>query len=299
MLAVSGLSAGILAESSMTPWKPEFHLDIFLLFLGIAVGYLVGIRRLAPRFAPDAAHPWTALQRFSFVSGMGAMWIAVGWPIHEAAERYLYSAHMIQHLMLAFVVAPLLLAATPGWFMRAVLGRGVLYSAAKFVSRPLPAFLISTVVMASIHLPFLVSDMQQIDTFHAFMHGVMLLSGLIMWMPVLSPMPEFPRVSPLLRCLYLLGQSLLPTVPASFLTFSNAPIYSWYEKLPRLWGIQVLNDQLVAGLIMKLGGGIFLWIAIVVIFFRWHGESDRIARGAPMRWEEIEDELNDMGLART
>jgi len=299
VVALLGPTMSAIASSSMAPWKPELHLDILLLFCGIAVGYIVGIRRLAPRFAPDPSQPTSRLQRISFLCAMGAMWVAVGWPIHEAAERYLYTAHMIQHLMLALVVAPLLLIAIPGWFMRALLGRGILYSVVKFLSRPLTAFLVSTFVMAAIHLPLLVSGMQRIDTFHAFMHGVMLFAGLIMWMPVLSPMPEFPRVGPLLRCLYLLGQSVLPTVPASFLTFTDNPIYSWYEKLPRLWGIQALNDQLVAGLVMKLGGGIFMWLAIVVIFFKWHGEADRIARGAPMRWEEIEEELNDIGLART
>ena len=104
-----------------------------------------------------------------------------------------------------------------------------------------------------------------------------------MWLPVLSPIPDLPRLSDPLRMLYLFGHSLLPTIPASFLTFGRTPIYTFYEEFPRLWGWTPLLDQTVAGILMKLGGGFILWTIIGVIFFRWHA--------AERRWDEIEARL--------
>ena len=57
----------------------------------------------------------TAKQRTAFVAGVAFLWLVSDWPLHDIAERYLYSAHMIQHLVMAFVAAPLFLIATPRW----------------------------------------------------------------------------------------------------------------------------------------------------------------------------------------
>jgi putative membrane protein len=98
-----------------------------------------------------------------------------------------------------------------------------------------------------------------------------------MWWPVLGPIPDLPKLTPLMGMGYLFLQSLIPTIPASFLTFADEPVYEIYETLPRLWGLSALDDQLIAGLIMKIGGGAVLWTAIAVIFFRWAFEEERAA----------------------
>jgi putative membrane protein len=90
-----------------------------------------------------------------------------------------------------------------------------------------------------------------------------------------SPLPEIPRLAPPTRMVFLFLQSIVPTLPASFLTFGTTPLYRFYEKVPHLWGMSTLDDQQVAGLIMKIGAGLLLWMIIAVIFFRWAGEEDR------------------------
>jgi putative membrane protein len=97
----------------------------------------------------------------------------------------------------------------------------------------------------------------------------------VMWWPVMSPLPEMPTLSPPGQMIYLFIQSLAPTIPASFLTFGRSPLYPVYASFPRIWGIGVLNDQLMAGLIMKLIGGLLLWAVIAVIFFRWFEQEQR------------------------
>ena len=93
-------------------------------------------------------------------------------------------------------------------------------------------------------------------------------------MPLLSPLPEVPRLQPLVRMLFLFLQSVVPTVPASFLTFGDHPLYQFYEHVPRLLGISALDDMQIAGLIMKIVVGFSLWITIAIIFFRWYNAEE-------------------------
>ncbi|MBW3667054.1 MAG: cytochrome c oxidase assembly protein, partial [Actinobacteria bacterium] len=77
----------------------------------------------------------------------------------------------------------------------------------------------------------------------------------------------------------LVLQSLLPTIPASFLTFSSVPIYPVYGDASLVWGLSAVTDQTVAGIVMKLGGGLLIWGTIAVIWFRWTSEE--------RDWEEL------------
>jgi putative membrane protein len=97
----------------------------------------------------------------------------------------------------------------------------------------------------------------------------------MMWWPVIGPIPDTPRLAPFPRIGYLFLQSLVPTVPASFLTLATGTVYAVYEGLPRLWGISIQTDQTSAGLIMKFGGGLIIWIAITITFFSWFAEEER------------------------
>jgi putative membrane protein len=104
-----------------------------------------------------------------------------------------------------------------------------------------------------------------------------------MWMPVLSPTTAIPRLPPPGQMGYLFAQSLLPTIPASFLTFSTVPLYPVYGDAALAFGITAVADQTIAGVIMKLGGGLLLWATIAVIWFRWTKQE--------REWERLESTL--------
>jgi putative membrane protein len=128
-------------------------------------------------------------------------------------------------------------------------------------------------------------------------HTLIVLSSLIVWMPLLSPLPEVPRFHPLLRMLFLFLQSVVPTVPASFLTFGDTPLYHFYETVPRLWGVSALHDMQSAGLIMKIGAGTVLWIVVGIVFFRWYADEEGNASGARRASRDLDRELRElMGL---
>ena len=60
----------------------------------------------------------------------------------------------------------------------------------------------------------------------------------------------------------------------SFLTFGAHPLYSFYDHVPRLWGISPLSDMQVAGVIMKIGVGLTIWVIIAILFFRWYSAEE-------------------------
>src|SRR5207248_3664843 len=76
---------------------------------------------------------------------------------------------------------------------------------------------------------------------------------------------------------YLFTQSILPTLPSGMLTFGGKPLYKDYEHFGRLWGISVLSDEGIAGLIMKIGIGLMLWVAIAIVFFKWSATEESFA----------------------
>src|SRR5260370_41650444 len=88
-------------------------------------------------------------------------------------------------------------------------------------------------------------------------------------------------------------QSIVPTVPASFLTFGSTVLYHSYAHRASIWGLSPVQDQQVAGLIMKIGAGILLWSLIAVTFFRWAADEERAQQ--PRLRRELSRELTRMG----
>jgi len=181
---------------------------------------------------------------------------------------------MVEHLALALVVAPALLNGTPAWLMRLVVKP--ILPVLRFVTRPLIAFAFFNIVLALIHVPAILEAMLSSEAVHFGLHLALLLSAAIMWWPVVGPIPDIPKLRPEMAMGYLFLQSLIPTIPASFMTSADDVVYKAYEEFPRLWGFDDVAAQLGAGLLMKLGGAVVLWGAIPVIFFRWAASENQL-----------------------
>lgn len=262
------------------PVELHLHPEVIALCVGLLVGYWALIRRygrlMRPR--PDQ-RPVARKQVVAFVAGVLALWLASGSPLHDLAERYLYTAHMVQHLIQALVVPPLLLLGVPDWMGELLLRRVRVQQVVRFLARPVIAAVLFNLTLALLHWPAVVDLMLVSEGFHAVSHVALIATGILMWANVVSPVPELvPRLSPLVQMFYLFIMTLLPTIPASFLTLGEAPLYHAYEAFPRLWGISALDDMRLAGLVMKSGGGFFLWGIIAVMFFRWAGAEERAER---------------------
>jgi putative membrane protein len=254
---------------------PSFHLhpDVFLLLGGVWAAYLLALRRRVEG-DPQAAEG-LGRRRILFSLGMLALFVGSTWPMHDLAEQRLYAAHMVQHMLYTLVAPPLLVAGIPVWMWRAFLRIRPLAIVFRFLVRPLVALIVFNGVLLFTHWPAVVEASIRSEPLHLALHMLIVGSGIVMWWPVMSPVPELPALSPPGQMIYLFLQSLAPTIPASFLTFGHSPLYPAYATFPRIWGLDVLDDQLIAGLVMKLVGGAILWGFIISIWFRWYARDAR------------------------
>jgi putative membrane protein len=257
------LLLGHVARLGHSPWDFHLHPDVLVVMSIAAVGYVMASRRYAP--SPDVTP--SRRNRWCFWTGLGLLWLFSEWPIHDLAEGVSYAVHMVQHLAMTFVVPPLLLLGIPSWMARAVL-RPVL-PIVRFAARPLIALLLFNGIVVLTHWPLMVTAAVDSGGAHLAQHVLLVVSAMVMFLPVLSPLPEIPRLPPLFAMVYVFAQSLIPTVPASWLTFADHPPYHAYEPFPKLWGLTAGEDQQLAGGVMKVGGAMILWSYIVAIFFRW------------------------------
>jgi putative membrane protein len=274
------------------PYAWHAHPDVWLLIAGLLGGYFFALRRFGPRHIAPGQPVATGLQKACWISGVVTLWVAADWPVHDLAERFLYSVHMTQHLLIMLVAPPLLLLGTPAWLARELLAPPTLYRVVRRLARPMVALILFNGLTVVTHWPAYVDATLHSELLHFATHAALFGSALLMWCPVAAPLPELRPLTPPAQMLYMFLQSIVPTVPASFLVFADKPIYHFYEHVPRLWGQSAGEDQRIAGLLMKLGGGLLLWMVIAVLFFKWHAaeeENDRQAR----RWRALERELDE------
>lgn len=267
-----------MGEAAFPAWEP--HPDVWLIIGLLVAGYATALTRIGPSRVPPGAPTATRFQIRCFAAGATALLVASDWPIHDLGEGYLYSVHMVQHLTYTLVAAPLLLMGTPGWLARWILSPPRLLAVVRRLARFLPATIVYNAVIVFIHIPAVVDRALRSGPFHFAVHALIVVSALVVWLPLLSPLPEVPRFAPPLAMLFLFMQSMVPTIPASFLTFGDHPLYRFYEQVPRLWGVSALDDMRVAGLIMKIAGGLVLWTVIAIVFFRWSSQEEA---GGPRR----------------
>jgi putative membrane protein len=264
----------MLSAIELQPWQFRAHPQVWVLMLGIIALGGWAVRVIGPKVVPAGEVIVTGKEKAAFIGAVVAMWIAADWPMHDIGENYLYFVHMIQHLVISFVVAPLFLIAMPRWFADLIFtDDGVLSRIIRTLSRPVPAGGMFTAVTVFLHWPRAVQLSTESGAFHYSMHVLLFVTALFMWVPICGPFPE-RRISPPGQMVYLFLQSIVPTVPAGWLTFAEGAVYKTYDTEARLLGLTVTHDQQLAGGIMKIVGGFFLWGVIAVIFFRWASRED-------------------------
>jgi len=276
------------------PWRFQLHIEVWLLVAFLIASYTYVVRVLGPRAVPAGEPVVTKRQLWSFVGGISILWFATDWPMHDIAEEYLYSVHMFQHMALTYFMPPLVVLATPEWFIRTLIGNGAVYRAVRFLGHPVRAALLFNVGVMISHVPGVVNASVSNGPLHYFVHVLLVLTSILMWLPVCGPLPEL-HISPMSKMIYLFMNSVVATVPAAWLTFAEGVVYKQYNTPVRVWGVTVSNDQQMAGAIMKLGGSIFLWTIIVVMFlrhfvrtFRAENSRDYVRPEEPLTTADVE-----------
>lgn len=262
---------------AIDPWSWRPHPEVWFLLAGIIGLGFYATRVIGPKISSSGDDPVvTTRQKRFFTAGVVTLAIAADWPMHDIAEQYLYSVHMLQHLLITFFIPILFLKATPEWLARLILGGGDQERTwVGKLAKPVVAGIIFNFLAALTHWNGIVQLSADSGPFHYGIHLVMFSSALLMWLPVLGPLPEL-RLSPPAQMIYLFVMSIIPTIPAGWLTFADNPVYPAYDTAERLWDIGVVADQQAAGFVMKVVGGFFLWGLIAYRFFMW-AASERSA----------------------
>jgi putative membrane protein len=225
--------------------------------------------RSAPLPIPHSPFPIPHPRRFPFYLALIVMFFSLNGPLHDLSDSFLFSAHMLQHLMLAFVIAPLMIMGVSGDMLRLALRARVVRVAAEWLTRPTHAFAIFNVVVAVWHLPVMYNYALAHHDIHIVQHLMFLAAAVIMWWPILSPLPELPRLSYPGQMLYLFLMSLPMAIVAVYICYADTVLYPMYASAPRVWGISPMNDQMLGGLLMWIPGGLYFYTIISIIFYRW------------------------------
>lgn len=243
-------------------WDPSILIGLLLLVGGYmyAVGPLREKRHLGP--------PATRSQVTGFVLSVLLLIVALLSPLDDIGDQYLFSAHMIQHLLLATLWPPLILMATPGWLARAILRAPGLSPMVSFLVYPAVAILFFNLDIYLWHVPQLYDATLSNQYVHILEHLSFMGLGIFAWWPVLSPIRS-QRLAYPMQVLYLFASAMFMMVLGIVFTFAPSPFYGPYQAAPRLWGISAQTDQEVGGLIMWYPGNLPYGVLLVVAFIRW------------------------------
>ena len=277
------------------PWRFQANPEVYLLVAFLIAAYIYSVRVIGPRAVAVGQPVVTRLNVGCFIGAMMLLFAASTWPIHQIAEDYLYSAHMLQHMMLSYFMPPLVLLATPTWLMRLLVGTGRTMRIVTFMTKPVVAAVVFNAVVMVTHIPPVVNASVQSAPLHYSLHLMLVLTALLMWMPVVGSFHEL-RISDAAKPIYLFLQSVVPTVPAGWLTFAEGVVYKHYNQPVRVWNLSPTDDQQLAGAIMKIGGSIFLWALVVFYFFRrfapaW--KEDNTYRRKQLTFDEVQSEFDN------
>lgn len=247
---------------------------------------VAGVDAATPAQIDWAASPQgpSAGQRVSFFTALLLLFMTLNGPLHDLSDYYLFSGHMVQHLILTLIVPPLLLAGLPGWMLRPVLRSPAVFAVAKRSTTIAACFVLFNVVLAFWHLPPMYNLALANHPVHIVQHLMFIAASVLMWWPLMSPLPELPRAPYPAQMLYCFLMVIPMSVISIYIAMADTLLYPAYAVAPRLWGISPMMDQQYGGLIMWIPGGVFFYAVMTVVFFKWSQRGEDDEASAQVGW---------------
>ncbi|MHB8577244.1 MAG: cytochrome c oxidase assembly protein [Dehalococcoidia bacterium] len=256
-----------------------------LISIGLAAFFYVrGLRTIWPR--AGTGHGVRVWQAAAYAAGMATLCVALVSPL-DALSADLFAAHMVQHLLLILVAAPLLVASEPllpllwvlprPWRRRAGrLSRRPWFAGLwRTLCRPPVAWLLAAAVLWLWHLPVLYQAALRNGTMHAFEHACLLGTALLFWY-VLAQQTARRRHRYGAGIVYVLTMAFQSSILGIVLAFSR-PWYPAYAATTQLWHLTPAEDQQIAGLIMWIPAGVVYLLAVLALIVRWVAADEAAA----------------------
>ncbi|MEA2437985.1 MAG: putative rane protein [Thermoleophilaceae bacterium] len=227
-----------------------------------------------------------ARQATAFAACILVLLIALVSPIDALGERYLFSMHMTQHILLGDIAPLLLLLSLSRVIMRPATRR--LQSVERKLgplASPVTFIVLWLALLYFWHIPALYDAALQHPAVHALEHACFFTAGVLVWWPLIQPVPMRHRLSGLSTFAYIGGAKIGLGLLGLFLTWSSVVAYTFYEHVPRIWGLDAITDQRVGGAIMMVEQSLVLVTAFTILFVRMLLQSEEDER----RRERFED----------
>jgi len=239
--------------------------------LALLIAYVVWLRgRLTGRSAV-------------FIAGVLVLVVALVSPIDRLGELYLFSVHMVQHMLLILVIPPMLLWGLPPRATRRLLDNAVVARLERLLGHPALTLPLKILVLWAWHLPVLYDAALQSESVHALEHLLFLVTATMFWWPVLTPVRRL-RLSPPNAMMYLFGAMAGISILGMVITFAPQPLYPFYLNPPdpygalslirNGWGLSALADQQYGGVLMWIVGGLFYIVCILTEFGIWFSAEE-------------------------
>ena len=265
-------------------WQPSI-IGGTLLIIGLYV-YAVGPLREKLHLADEIP----MRKAVAFLLGVNLMFLSLFSPLDALGDRYLFSAHMLQHLILTFVGPPLMLVGTPGWLIQPLLRNRTILRLGKIITAPVVAFTLFNADFFLWHAPALYDATLFNENLHILEHLTFIVFGVIYWWPIFSPVKVgLPRLSLGGQVLYLFFGAMPSVLLGAGLTFSP-PLYAPYIYAPRIWGISPATDQQLGGLLMWIPVSLLTIAIMSVLFIRWMQQQDQKQREMELMLDAAEQE---------
>jgi putative membrane protein len=256
------------------------------LLAGIYVWRFRRVRREARGGAEVAARGAGPLQALAFAGGMLALVAALVSPIDGLGEDYLFSAHMVQHVLLGDIAPLLLLLGLSRALMRPATRRlaSIERRLGAFAS-PVTGILIWLGLMYLWHVPALYDAAAEHAGVHMLEHASFFAAGVALWWPLIQPVPMRRRLTGLQPLAYIAAAKAGLAALGLYLAWSSTPLYDYYEQTPRIWGLSPIEDQNIGGVIMMVEQSFTLVLVGVALFVRMLAQSEEEER----RRERLEE----------
>jgi len=247
----------------------QVHVSVLVGCLYLAGTYLLVTGPGRARYGWDDPEP-TRLRKASYLGAVALIFLALNGPLHTLSDEYLFSAHMVQHMLLMIIVPPFLILGLPPWLIRRALAKPGVKRVARVLTNPFLAYTLYNLVFIGWHFPAAYNLALSNHAWHITQHLMFISVAVMMWWPVIRPVEELDVIpdGPLLM-MYVFAFGVPSTVVAAFITLSDTVIYPWYGLAARITVLSPQDDQRLGGLIMWVPGMLLFWVAITFVFFRW------------------------------
>ncbi len=260
----------VLAVSPELKWLPD---PLVLAPLAVLVVAYVRRFRRARREAGGRGAGWA--QALAFTGGMLALVVALASPVDALGEEYLFSAHMVQHVLLGDIAPALLLLSLSRVILRPATRRLMRVERALGpLASPWTGIAIWLVIMYAWHVPALYDAALRNPVIHVLEHAAFFTAGVMVWWPLIQPVPMRRKLTGLHTVAYIGTAKFGLAALGLYLTWSGTVLYDYYEGVPRVWGLSVIGDQNTGGAIMMVEQSLTFVIALVVLFSRMLTQSE-------------------------